>query len=118
MGEELQVCLAAMTQMPAYLSSIEVRASDTFGNHMLIIKSPRMNQGQAESLLEIFQGIQSVVGCVVSAALPPSRRDHAPVRLVMGKDHLFEKFHAATFRISDRSFMQANWPVYAMIYQT
>ena len=116
--EELKVRLAAMTQMPAYLSSIEVRVSDTFGNHMLIIKSPRMNQGQAESLLEIFQGIQSVVGCVVSAAFPPSRRKHAPVRLVKGKDHLFEKFHAATFQISDRSFMQANWPVYAMIYQT
>ena len=116
--EELSVRLAAMTCMTAYISSIEVRVSVAFGRHMLIVKSPQLNQRQAKSLLETFQGIQSVSGCIVGAALPPSRRKHAPVRLVEGEDHLFEQLHAATFRVSDRSFMQANWEVYAMIYQT
>ena len=117
-SEELNVRLAAMTRMPSYVSSIEVRVSGAFGSCMLLVKSPQLNQGQARSLLEIFRGIQSVTGCIVAAALPPSRRKHAPVRLVEGEDHLFEQFHAATFRVSDRSFMQANWAIYSMIYQT
>ncbi len=116
--EELKTRLGALSRLPAFLSSLEVRASAAFGSHLLIVKSPRLNQGQAESILKTFQEIPSVAGCVVTSDAPPARRKHAPVRLVTGDDHLFEQFHDVPFRISDRSFMQANWSVYAMMYQT
>ncbi len=116
--EELQIRLGALSRLPAFLSSLEVRASAAFGSHLVILKSPRLHQGQAESLLGTFRDIPSVAGCIVTSAAPPSRRRHAPVRLVHGDDHLFEQFHDMACRISDRSFMQANWSVYAMLYQT
>ena len=116
--EELKARLGAVSRMPAFLSTVEVRGSAAFGCHLLIVKSPRLNQGQAHALLEIFQDISSVAGCVVASSAPPTRRKHAPVRLVSGEDHLFEQFHDTAFRISERSFMQANWSVYVMVYQT
>ncbi len=116
--EELKKRLCALTRMPAFLSSLEVRSSAAFGNHLLILKSPRLNQGQAQSFLEIFKEIPTVSGCVVASAAPPSGRKHTPVRRVSGEDHLFEQLHDIAFRISDRSFMQANWAVFGMVYQT
>lgn len=116
--EELKNRLGSLSRLPAFLSSVEVRTSAAFGNQLLIVKSPKLNQGQAESLFEIFQNIPSVSGCVVTAAVPPGRRKHTPVHLVHGDDHVFEQFQDLAFRISDRSFMQGNWSVYAMIYQT
>jgi len=116
--EELKTRLGALSRLPAFLSSLEVRASAAFGSHLLIIKSPRLNQGQAESILKTFQEIPNVAGCVVTADTPPARRKHAPIRRVNGDDHLFEQFRDVPFRISDRSFMQANWSVYAMMYHT
>jgi 23S rRNA (uracil1939-C5)-methyltransferase len=116
--EEITARLGTMSRLPELLSTLEVRASGAFGSHLIILKSPRLHQGQAESILKAFQDIPSVAGCVITAAAPPTRRKHAPVRLVRGEDHLFEQFQDMAFRISDRSFMQANWAVYAMIYQT
>jgi len=116
--EELNARLGGLSRLPAFLSSVEIRASAAFGNHLLILKSPKLHQGQAESILEMFQGMSTVTGQVISSSVPPSRRIRRPVRLVYGDDHVFEQFHETTFRISDRSFMQANWAVYAMIFQT
>lgn len=116
--EELKTRLGALPRMPAFLSNIEVRSSAAFGSHLLIAKSPQLNQGQAQSFLEIFKDIPTVAGCVVASAAPPSGRKHTPVRRVSGEDHLFEQLYEVAFRISDRSFMQANWAVFAMVYQT
>lgn len=116
--EELKIRLGALYKMPAFLSTLEVRGSAAFGSQLLILKSPQLNQGQAQALLGIFQDIPSVAGCIVAAAAPPSRRTHSPIRLVNGEDHIFEQFHDTAFRIGDRSFMQANWSVYAMVFQT
>ncbi len=116
--EELKNRVGALPRMPAFLSSIEVRSSAAFGSHLVLVKSPRLNQGQAQSFLEIFQDIPTVAGCVVTSVAPPSGRKHAPVRRVSGEDHVFEQLHDVAFRISDRSFMQANWAVFGMVYQT
>ena len=116
--EELKERLVGLPRMPAFLSSLEVRSSAAFGSHLLILKSPRLNQGQAQAFLEIFKDIPTVSGCVVASAAPPSGRKHTPVRRVRGEDHLFEQLQDVAFRISDRSFMQANWAVFGMVYQT
>ena len=116
--EDIKARLGTMARLPAFLSSLEVRSSAAFGSHLVMLKSPKLFQGQAESLLKAFQDIPAVAGCVVTAGAPPTGRKHAPVRLVSGEDHLFEQFQDMAFRISDRSFMQANWAIYAMIYQT
>ena len=116
--QEIQSRLQGLSRLPAFLSSLEVRASAAFGSHLLILKSPKLHQGQAETFLKIFEELPTVTGCVVTSEKPPSRRRLYPVRLVSGDDHVYEQFHGMAFRISDRSFMQANWSVYAMLYQT
>jgi len=116
--EELKKRVGALTRMPAFLSSLEVRSSAAFGSHLLILKSPRLNQGQAQSFLEVFKDLPTVSGCVVASAAPPSGRQHTPVRRVSGEDSLFEQLEDVVFRISDRSFMQANWAVFGMVYHT
>lgn len=116
--EEVASRLESVSRLPAFLSSVEVRGSAAFGSHMLILKSPQLHQGQAEALLERFQEIPTVSGCVVMGESPASRKKPYPVRLVQGDDHIFEQFQSKTFRVSDRSFMQSNWTVYEMIGHT
>lgn len=116
--EHVEERLARLRKLPAFLSHVEIRSSDAFGTHLILCTVPRASQNQAQSLLALFEDISSVVGCVLtSSSATPSQRRHVR-RVVRGEPHLFERFQDMIIRVSDRSFMQANWAVYSLIFQT
>lgn len=116
--EHIEERLAGLRKLPAFLSHMEIRSSDAFGTHLILCTVPRASQNQAQALLALFEDIPTVVGCVLtSSSVTASRKRHVR-RVVLGEPHLFERFQDMIIRVSDRSFMQANWAVYSMIFQT
>ncbi|MDE0145738.1 MAG: 23S rRNA (uracil(1939)-C(5))-methyltransferase RlmD [Nitrospira sp.] len=110
--------LAHLRRLPAFLSHVEIRSSDAFGTHLILCTVPRATRRQAHNLLALFEDVPSVVGCVLtSSSMTASERRQAR-RVVRGEPHLFERFQDLVFRVSDRSFMQANWAVYSTIFET
>ena len=110
--------LARLRKLPAFLSHVEIRSSDAFGTHLILCTVPRATRHQAHGLLALFEDVPSVVGCVLlSSSITASQRRHVR-RVVRGEPHLYECFQDLVFRISDRSFMQANWAVYSTIFET
>lgn len=110
--------LSRAPTLPIPLSHVEIRSSGSFGNHLVIFRGKVFKKEQAQALLELFQDIPTVAGLVVGSVVTDTRWQRKPLRVVQGEDHLFERFGDLVFRISDRSFMQANWAVYEMIQQT
>lgn len=116
--EHVEGRLARLRKLPAFLSHVEIRSSDAFGTHLILCTVPRASQHQAHNLLALFEDIPTVVGCVLtSSSVTTSQKRHMR-RVVRGEPHLFERFQDLVIRISDRSFMQANWAVYSIIFQT
>ncbi len=116
--ENVEGQLARQRQLPAFLSHMEIRSSGAFGTHLILCTVPRATKKQAHELLALFEGIPTVVGCVLtSSSVTTSQKRHVR-RVVRGDPHLFEQFQDMTIRVSDRSFMQANWAVYSIIFQT
>ncbi len=110
--------LAGLRKLPAFLSHVEIRSSGAFGTHLILCTVPRASSHQANSLLALFEDIPTVVGCVLtSSSVTASQRKYVR-RVVRGEAHLFDRFQDMVVRISDRSFMQANWPVYSLIFET
>ncbi|MEC4675132.1 MAG: 23S rRNA (uracil(1939)-C(5))-methyltransferase RlmD [Nitrospirota bacterium] len=116
--EQVETRLARVSTLPMPLSNIEIRSSASFGNHLLIFRGKVFKKEQTQALLELFQDIPTVTGRVVASFVADSRWQRQPLRVVQGEEYLFERFADLVFRISDRSFMQANWAVYEMIQQT
>ena len=96
--------LAAQRRMPLRVESLEVRHSTAFGTIMLTHKAGAANKTQALELCQLFHGIPNVVGQVVTAG--EGRRAQ---RWVDRQDWIADRLDQLNFRISDRSFMQANW---------
>jgi 23S rRNA (uracil-5-)-methyltransferase RumA len=110
--------LARLRRLPAFLSHVEIRSSDAFGTHLILCTVPRATRHQAHGLLALFENLPSVVGCVLTASsMTASQRRHVR-RVVRGEPYLFERFQELVFRISDSSFMQANWGVYLKVFET
>ena len=116
--EDVEARLAGLRRLPAFLSHVEIRSSDAFGTHLILCTVPRVSRGQAEQLLAFFEEIPTVVGCVLTASSVTASHKRRVRRVVRGEPHLFERFQDMIIRISDRSFMQANWAVYSIIFQT
>ena len=116
--EHVEGRLARLRKLPAFLSHVEIRSSDAFGTHLILCTVPRASQHQAHSLLALFEDIPSVVGCVLTSSSVTTSQRRRVRRVVRGEPHLFERFQDLVIRISDRSFMQANWAVYSIIFQT
>ena len=116
--EDVEGRLAGLRRLPAFLSHVEIRSSDAFGTHLILCTVPRVSQNRAEQLLAFFEGIPTVVGCVLTASSVTASHKRHVQRVVLGEPHLFERFQDMIIRISDRSFMQANWAVYSIIFQT
>ena len=115
--ESIEGRLAHLHRLPVFLSHVEIRSSDAFGTHLILCTVPRASPHQAHSLLALFEDVPSVVGCVLtSSSVRTSQSRHAR-RVVRGEPHLFERFQDMVVRISDRSFMQANWSVYSSIFE-
>jgi 23S rRNA (uracil1939-C5)-methyltransferase len=116
--ENIEGQLARLRQLPAFLSHVEIRSSDAFGTHLILCTVPRASHNQARELLALFEGIPTVVGCVLTSSSATASQKRHLRRVVRGEPHLFERFQDMVIRVSDRSFMQANWAVYSLIFQT
>ncbi len=116
--EDIERQLARLRKLPAFLSHVEIRSSDAFGTHLILCTVPRASQNQARELLALFEGIPTVVGCVLTSSSATASQKRHLRRVVRGEPHLFERFQDMVIRVSDRSFMQANWAVYSLIFQT
>ena len=115
--EEIEERLAQINKLPMPLSTVEIRSSASFGNHIIIFRGKVYQKSHAQALLDLFQDIPTVAGLVVASLVTDTRWQRKPLRVVQGEEFLFERFADLVFRISDRSFMQANWAVYEMIQQ-
>ncbi len=119
--------LASQPKLPFRLESVEIRQSVAFGSTQVTYRTGPADRERASRLFELFQDIPGVAGQVVSAcgevkwqkakggrmtqggtesAEPPGFRRH---RWVQGQDWIADRLDDLIFRISDRSFMQANW---------
>lgn len=110
--------LADLRRLPAFLSHVEIRSSDAFGTHLVLCTVPRATRRQAHNLLALFEDVPSVVGCVLTSSSMTASQRREVRRVVRGEPHLFERFQDLVFRVSDRSFMQANWTVYSTVFET
>ncbi|RMH09181.1 MAG: 23S rRNA (uracil(1939)-C(5))-methyltransferase RlmD [Nitrospirae bacterium] len=112
----LQTRLNHVPALPCRVETVEVRSSLAFGNHLIQVRGAIEHDYQAQSLFTLLRDIPTVTGivCVGAKEGPSSRR----LRWREGEECLYEQFAGSVFRISDRSFMQANWPIYEMIFHT
>lgn len=105
--------LAQQRRLPLRLESLEIRRSFAFGSALLAYRTGQATQEQACQVFELFAGIPNVVGQVLTVR---SRERADSVRWetrrwVTGQDWIAERLDDLIFRISERSFAQANWPL-------
>ena len=98
---EVQERLARYGRLPVRLDSLEVRRSVAFGSTLLSWRTGPALRSQAEKLFALFHDVPDVVGQVVTA----ENRG----RWVDRQDWIAERLDDLLFRITDGSFMQANW---------
>ena len=102
--------LAAQKTLPLRVESMEIRRSGAFGSTLLINRTGPGDRDRARGLFALFQDIPGVVGQVATVA--EGRRGQ---RWASGQGWIDEHLDDLTFRISDRSFMQANWSLYEVV---
>jgi 23S rRNA (uracil1939-C5)-methyltransferase len=129
--------LGALPRLPVELESVEFRHSLAFGSTLLIYhiahigrtgraghamharrpaRAPRPGPAQQEASRALFRlgnGIPNVVGQIVTA-----RQGERRPRIVEGQDWIADRLDDLLFRISDRSFAQANWALNETLSRT
>lgn len=101
--------LASLMALPFRLESVEVRRSVAFGSALLLFRTGQTERDQVRQFFELFREVPGVVGQVVTAG--NGRGGQRRQRFVDGQDWIADRLGDLIFRISDRSFMQANWPL-------
>ena len=107
---EVQERLARHGRLPAQVESLEVRRSAAFGSTLLSWRTGPAMRSQAETLFALFHEVPDVVGQVVTA----ENRG----RWVAGQDWIADRLDDLLFRVTDGSFMQANWPLTGTLAHT
>jgi 23S rRNA (uracil1939-C5)-methyltransferase len=107
---EVRERLARYTKLPAQVESLEVRRSVAFGSALLSWRTGPAVRSQAEKLFALFQDVPNVIGQVATA----ENRG----RWVAGQDWIADRLDDLLFRITDGSFMQANWPLAETLART
>jgi len=108
--------LAAQRKLPLRLESVEIRHSRSFGHSLLVFRSDKTDKDQAGQLFELFKDLPDVVGLVVTSE--SNGRGRPAQRWVTGQDWIADRLGDLIFRISDRSFMQANWRLNELLSRT
>ena len=108
--------LASQAKLPLRLEALEVRRSEAFGSTLLMYQTGPAKREQAERLFELFHDIPDVVGQVVTSR--NGGRGHRWQRWIDGQDWIADRLGDLIFRIGDRSFMQANWPLNETLSRT
>ncbi len=102
--------LAAQRSLPVQLEALEVKYSVAFGSILLVWHTGSATREQARELWDLWGDGLNVVGQVVV-----SRNG---TRWVTGQDWIADRLDGLTFRIGDRSFMQANWALNEALART
>jgi 23S rRNA (uracil-5-)-methyltransferase RumA len=102
--------LAGRRTLPMRPEALEVKYSVAFGSILLIWRTGPATREQARELWDLCGDGPNVVGQVVI-----SRNG---TRWVTGQDWVADRLGDLLFRISDRSFMQANWALNETLSRT
>jgi len=105
---DVQEQLARYGKLPVPVESLEIRRSVTFGSVLLSWRTGPAMRSQAEKLFALFQDVPNVVGQVVTAS--GEGNSGRSQRWIHGQDWIADRLDDLLFRITDGSFMQANWP--------
>jgi 23S rRNA (uracil1939-C5)-methyltransferase len=111
---EVQERLARYGKLPAHVESLEVRRSVAFGSTLLSWRTGPALRSQAEKLFALFHDVPDIVGQVVTA----ENRGRWPARWTDRQDWIADRLDDLLFRITDSSFMQANWPLTETLART
>lgn len=114
-GEAIVERLAPYRSLPVVLRSVELRSSPE-GTTLAMFRGESSHAKRGRQFLDLFRGIPDVAGM----SLDLHCGNHTPgsskaVRYEVGEPALWYPFHGLTLRISSRSFLQANWPVYEAV---
>ncbi|MEK7293437.1 MAG: hypothetical protein AAB049_00550, partial [Nitrospirota bacterium] len=107
---DVQERLARYGKLPVQVDSLEVRRSTAFGSTLLSWRTGPAMRSQAEKLFALFQDVPNVVGQVVTA----ENRG----RWVAGQDWIADRLDDLLFRITDGTFVQANWSLTETLART
>jgi 23S rRNA (uracil1939-C5)-methyltransferase len=111
--QEVTRRLAEQHRLPLRIDALEVRRSVAFGSTLLAFRAGPGTREQARELFGLFRDIPDIVGLVITAGKPGQWQ-----RWVEGQDWIADRLDEMIFRISDRSFMQANWVLNETLAQT
>jgi len=107
---DVQERLSRQGRLPVRVDSLEVRRSVAFGSTFLSWRTGPAMRSQAEKLFGLFRDIPDVTGQVVTA----ENRG----RWVDRQDWIADRLDDLLFRITDGSFMQANWSLTGTLART
>jgi 23S rRNA (uracil1939-C5)-methyltransferase len=110
---EVNSRLTALNRLPFKLETLEVRRSMAFGTIVLSLRTGPTTREQARRWTTLFSDLPAMVGQVIYAEQAEQQQ-----RWVEGRDWIADRLDGLTFRISDRSFMQANWILNETLAQT
>ena len=113
---DVQGRLARYGKLPAQAESLEVRRSVAFGSTLLSWRTGPAMRSQAEKLFALFQDVPNVVGQVVTASGEGS--GGRSQRWVLGQDWIADRLDDLLFRITDGTFVQANWSLTETLART
>jgi 23S rRNA (uracil1939-C5)-methyltransferase len=102
--------LAAQPKLPVRVDEVEVRQSVAFGSTVLSWRTGPAGAESVQHFCDLFQDLPDLVGQVVTTRTGP--------RWVFGQDWIAERADDLIFRISNRSFIQANWRMNQTIART
>ncbi len=127
--------LASQGKLPLRLETVEIRRSVAFGSVLVIYRVGPADRQRACRLFEVFRDIPGVIGQVVTTAEGKMKNVKVKIdspgqragsgqqmyrrqRWVQGQDWIADRLDDLIFRISDRSFIQANWPLNGALSNT
>jgi 23S rRNA (uracil1939-C5)-methyltransferase len=102
--------LAAGARPSLHLESVEIRASTAFASLLLVWHTGPARPDEAKRVFDLFEDLPRLSGQVLLA------QNHK--RWVQGQDWIEDRMGDLIFRIGDRSFMQANWPLASVVSRT
>jgi 23S rRNA (uracil1939-C5)-methyltransferase len=110
LGAGIQERLSTQPRLPLRVDELELRRSVAFGSTLLCWHTGPAGIEQVEQFCRLFQDLPDVVGQVVTT--------RTGARWVFGQDWIADRLDDLIFRISDRSFVQANWRLNQTLVRT
>lgn len=106
---DVQERLARYGKLPVPVESLEIRRSVAFGMTLLSWRTGPATRAQADKLFALFHDVPEVAGQVVTAENRGRWPARWPARWIDRQDWIADRLDDLLFRITDGSFMQANW---------